>query len=73
MNATIRARRLVCALSGTRRGSAGDARFKVMWLCEGSTDRVSAMEHVDGTCVGEDAILRLPQADRNEVREIPPP
>jgi aarF domain-containing kinase len=45
-----------------------DARFKVPWVWEGSTDRVLVMEHVNGTSVGDDAILRLPQADRNEVR-----
>jgi aarF domain-containing kinase len=47
-----------------------DARFKVPWVWEGSTDRVLVMEHVDGTSVGEDLIYRLPQADRNEVRFI---
>jgi aarF domain-containing kinase len=46
----------------------GDARFKVPWVWEGSTDRVLVMEHMDGTSVGEDAINRLPQEDRNEVR-----
>ena len=46
----------------------GDGRFKVPWVWEGSTDRVLVMEHVGGTSVGDDAILRLPQADRNEVR-----
>ncbi len=46
----------------------GDPRFKVPWVWEGSTDRVLVMEHLDGTSVGEDAIHRLPQADRNEVR-----
>jgi aarF domain-containing kinase len=59
---------------GNQKRLGGDARFKVPWVCEGSTDRVLVMmEHVDDTCVGEDAILRLPQAYRNEVREIPPP
>ncbi len=47
-----------------------DARFKVPWVWEGSTDQVLVMEHVDGTSVGEDMIHRLPQADRNEVRFI---
>jgi aarF domain-containing kinase len=53
-----------------------DARFKVPWVWEGSTDRVLVMEHMDGTGVGEDAIHRLSQADRNEVRPavfFPPP
>lgn len=45
-----------------------DARFKVPWVWEGSTDRVLVMEHMDGTGVGEDVIHRLPQEDRNEVR-----
>jgi len=44
-----------------------DARFKVPWVWEGSTDRVLVMEHMDGTSVGEDAINRLPQEDRNEI------
>ena len=49
-----------------------DARFKVPWVWEGSTDRVLVMEHMDGTGVGEDVINRLPQEDRNEVRSLPP-
>ncbi len=51
----------------------GDGRFKVPWVWEGSTDRVLVMEHVDGTSVGEDAVHRLPQVDRDEVRSTPPP
>lgn len=50
----------------------GDSRFKVPWVWKRSTDRVPVMEHVGGTSVGDDAIL-LPQADRNEVRPLPPP
>lgn len=49
-----------------------DARFKVPWVWEGSTDRVLVMEHMGGTSVGEDAIHHLPQEDRNEVRSPPP-
>ena len=48
-----------------------DRRFKVPWVWEGSTDRVLVMEHVDGTSVGADAVHRLPQADRDEVRSAP--
>ena len=55
--------------SPTRLGD--DARFKVPWVWEGSTGRVLVMEHVNGTSVGDDAIFRLPQADRNEVRPVP--
>jgi len=44
-----------------------DARFKVPWVWEGSTDRVLVMEHMDGTSLGEDAINHLPQGDRNEI------
>ena len=51
----------------------GDARFKVPWVWEGSTDRVLVMEHVGGTSVGDDVIHRLPQADRNEVRSAAAP
>ena len=61
----------------------GDERFKVTWVCEGNMGRVLAMELVDldnkghsqedDTCVKEDAILRLPQANRNDVRDTPPP
>ena len=47
-----------------------DARFKVPWVWDGSTERVLVMEHVDGTSVGEDVINRLPQVDRNEVRGV---
>ena len=57
--------------SPTRLGD--DARFKVPWVWEGSTGRVLVMEHVNGTSVGDDAIFRLPQADRNEVRSVPLP
>jgi aarF domain-containing kinase len=48
-----------------------DARFKVPWVWEGSTDRVLVMEHMDGTSVGEDVINHLSQEDRNEVRAQP--
>lgn len=58
---------------GSSKRLGGDARFKVPWVWEGSTDRVLVMEHVGGTNVGDDAILGLPQADRNEVRVFPPP
>ena len=50
----------------------GDGRFKVPWVWDGSTDRVLVMEYVDGTSVGGDAVHRLPQADRDEVRFTPP-
>jgi aarF domain-containing kinase len=50
----------------------GDARFKVPWVWERSTDRVLVMEHMDGTSVGEDAINHLLQEDRYEVRSPPP-
>lgn len=55
--------------SAQRLGS--DGRYKVPWVWEGSTDRVLVMEHVDGTSVGADAVHRLPQADRDEVRFTP--
>ena len=48
----------------------GDARFKVPWVWEGSTDRVLVMEYVDGVSVGGDAVHRLPQADRDEVCSV---
>jgi aarF domain-containing kinase len=48
-----------------------DARFKVPWVWEGSTDRVLVMEYVDGISVGGETVQRLPQADRNEVRPVP--
>ena len=50
----------------------GDACFKDPWVWERSTDRVLVMEHMDGTGVGEDAINRLPQEDRNEVHSPSP-
>ena len=49
-----------------------DARFKVPRVWEGSTDRVLVMEHMGRTSVGEEAINRLPQEDRNEVHSPPP-
>lgn len=44
-----------------------DSRYKVPWVWEGSTDTVLVMEHVDGVSVGEDAVSRLSQVDRDEV------
>ena len=58
---------------GSSEKLGSDTRFKVPWVWEGSTDRVLVMEHVDGTSVGDDAIHRLPQADRNEVRSAAVP
>jgi aarF domain-containing kinase len=58
---------------GSPQRLGGDARFKVPWVWEGSTDRVLVMEYVDGTSVGGDAVHHLPQADRNEVRPSPYP
>jgi len=52
---------------GSMERLGADARFKVPWVWEGSTDRVLVMEHVDGTSVGDDAINRLSQEDRNEI------
>ena len=49
-----------------------DARFKVPWVWEGSTDRVLVVEHMESTVIGEDAINRLPQEDQNEVRSLAP-
>ena len=42
--------------------------LKVTWVWEGSTNRVLVMELMDRTSIGGDAVHRLPQADRNEVR-----
>lgn len=44
-----------------------DARFKIPWAWEGSTDRVLVMEHVDGVSIGELSVSALPQEERNEV------
>ena len=49
-----------------------DACFRVPWVWKGSTDWVLVMEHMDGTSIREDAINRLSQEERNEVR-FPPP
>jgi aarF domain-containing kinase len=54
--------------SSERLGS--DARFKVPWVWEGSTDRVLVMEYVDGISVGGDTVHHLPQADRDEVCSV---
>ncbi|KAJ7657787.1 ABC1-domain-containing protein [Mycena polygramma] len=45
----------------------GDARFKVPWVWDGSTERVLVMEHVGGTSVGEATISRLDQRDRDDI------
>ncbi len=47
-----------------------DARFKVPWVWEGSTDRVLVMERIDGISVGEADIKALSQLDRDTVRLI---
>ncbi|KAI6030321.1 ABC1-domain-containing protein [Pisolithus marmoratus] len=44
-----------------------DARFKIPWVWEGSTERVLVMEHVDGVTMGDASISTLPQTDRNEI------
>jgi aarF domain-containing kinase len=68
------AREAACMRSfGSAERLGGDERFKVPWVWEGSTDRVLVMELVDGTSVGGDAVHRLPQADRDEVRLPRPP
>jgi hypothetical protein len=46
-----------------------EARFKVPWVWEGSTDRVLVMEHVGGTSVGEDVRTVFPK--RTERRCVP--
>ncbi|KAI0255626.1 ABC1-domain-containing protein [Lactifluus subvellereus] len=62
------AREAVCMRSfGSAERLGGDARFKVPWVWEGSTDRVLVMEYVDGMSVGGEAVHSLPQADRNEI------
>ena len=56
---------------GSTERHSGDERFnlKVTWVWEGSTNRnMLVMELVDRTSVGEDAVHRLTQADRDEVR-----
>lgn len=45
----------------------GDARFKVPWIWDGSTERVLVMEHVGGVSVGGSFISALSQEDRNHV------
>ncbi|KAK0235722.1 ABC1-domain-containing protein [Armillaria nabsnona] len=44
-----------------------DARFKVPWVWEGSTDRVLVMERIDGISVGEADIKALSQLDRDTI------
>lgn len=44
-----------------------DARFRIPWVWEGSTECVLVMEHVDGISVGELSVSALPQEERNEV------
>jgi aarF domain-containing kinase len=65
------AREAACMRSfGSAERLGGDGRFKVPWVWEGSTDRVLVMEYVGGTSVDADAVHRLPQADRDEMRFI---
>lgn len=45
-----------------------DARFKVPWVWEGSTQRVLVMECVDGVVMGDPTVSGLSQKDRDEVR-----
>nr|GAT44839.1 atypical/ABC1/ABC1-A protein kinase [Mycena chlorophos] len=44
-----------------------EARFRVPWVWERSTERVLVMERVDGVSVGDASILALSQDDRNEI------
>ncbi|KAJ7500729.1 ABC1-domain-containing protein [Mycena galericulata] len=48
----------------------GDARFKVPWVWDGSTERVLVMERVDGTSVGEATLSRLDQPDRDYIAAL---
>ncbi|KAF7366764.1 ABC1-domain-containing protein [Mycena sanguinolenta] len=52
---------------GAPENLGGDARFKVPWVWDGSTDRVLVMECVDGTSVGEAEISQLDQHDRDDI------
>ncbi|CAK5271871.1 unnamed protein product [Mycena citricolor] len=45
----------------------GDPRFKVPWVWDQSTERVLVMEHVDGKSVGEAALAKLGQQDRDDI------
>ncbi|EIW74807.1 ABC1-domain-containing protein [Coniophora puteana RWD-64-598 SS2] len=46
-----------------------DARFKIPWAWEGSTDNVLVMEHVRGVSVGEALVKGLTQEERNGIAE----
>lgn len=46
----------------------GNARFKVPWVWDGSTQTVLVMEHVDGKSVGGDFVERMSQQDKDDVR-----
>ncbi|KAJ7430138.1 ABC1-domain-containing protein [Mycena galericulata] len=48
----------------------GDARFKVPWVWDGSTERVLVMERVEGTSVGEATLSRLDQPDRDYIAAL---
>ncbi|KAF7326442.1 Atypical kinase COQ8, mitochondrial [Mycena sanguinolenta] len=52
---------------GAPENLGGDARFKVPWVWDGSTDRVLVMERVDGMSVGEAEISQLDQRDRDDI------
>ena len=47
-----------------------DARFKVPWVWDGSTERVLVMERVGGLSVGGNVVETMSQNDRNEVPYI---
>lgn len=47
-----------------------DARFKIPWVWNGSTDRVLVMEHVDGVSVGGRVIDEMSQKDRNDIAAL---
>lgn len=57
---------------GARECLGEDARFKVPWVWQGSTERVLVMEHVEGVSIGDAVIGSLPQGERNEVRVLLP-
>jgi aarF domain-containing kinase len=48
-------------------GVGSDARFRVPWIWEGSTDHVLVMQHMNGVSVGGNMVDGLSQQSRDEV------
>ncbi|THH05684.1 hypothetical protein EW145_g4624 [Phellinidium pouzarii] len=51
-------------------GVGRDARFRVPWIWDGSTERVLVMQHMDGVSVGGNVVDTLSQESRDKIASM---